>query len=204
MNNYAWVGNTSALFAIVAGCLLCFFGYRILKLSLALTGFIAGAYGGWQAGLQLFHGNSGTALICALVGGVIGMILCLLVFRVGVFCIGAAAGTAIAAAVFNGSGHQVQPLILLAIPLAFGIIALLAQKLMIVVCTAFAGAYLITAGIWPFVAAGPDASRIWLHPAQQTASATLGYGSLVVWVVLALVGIRTQFRRKREPEERPK
>ncbi len=194
MKEYAWAGQSSALFAIVAGFLLCFFGYRILKVSLGLIGFIAGAYGGWEAGLAVFHSSGGATLICALIGGVIGLVLCLWLFLLGVFCVGAAAGTAIAAALFNGSGHHVQAIVLIALPIAFGIIALLAQKLMIVVSTAVSGAYLITAGIWPFVAGAQHASSIWLHPSQPAASGTLGYGSLAVWLVLALIGIIVQFR----------
>jgi hypothetical protein len=194
MNEYAWAGHSSALFVIVAGVLLCFFGYRILKVSLGLMGFILGAYGGWQAGLAIFHGSTGTALVCALIGGIIGMLLCLLVFQLGVFCVGAAAGTAIAAAVLNGGGHHVPPIVLIALPIAFGIIALIAQKFMIAVSTAFSGAYLITAGIWPFVAEGKNAREIWLHPAQVPASGTLTYGSLAVWLILALVGVSVQLR----------
>src|SRR5512146_1147430 len=101
MNNYAWAGQTSAFFAIIAGILLCFLGYRILKVSLGLIGFIGGAYAGWQAGLSLSHSSPGTALVCALIGGIVGLVLCLWLYLLGVFCAGAAAGTAIAAAVFN-------------------------------------------------------------------------------------------------------
>ena len=194
MNEYAWAGHSSALFVLVAGVLLCFFGYRILKVSLGLMGFILGAYGGWQAGLATFHGSTGTALICALIGGIVGMILCLWIYLLGVFCVGAAAGTAIAAAVFDGAGHHVPQIALIALPIAFGIIALIAQKSMIAISTAFSGAYLITAGIWPFVAETKSAQEIWLHPAQQPASGTLTYGSLAVWLLLALVGISIQMR----------
>ncbi len=194
MNDYAWAGHSSALFAVVAGVLLCFFGYRILKVSLGLIGFIAGAYGGWQAGLALFHGSIGSATVCAVIGGMVGMVLCLWIYLLGIFSIGAAAGTAIAAAIFRGVGHQVPQIILIALPVASGLLALVAQKVMVVVSTAFSGAYLITAGLWPFVAGAKSAREIWLHPAQQPASATMTYGSLAVWVILALLGLSVQFR----------
>ena len=196
MTNYAWAGQSSALFAIVAGILLCFCGYRILKVSLGLIGFIAGAYGGWQAGIALFHGSTGSAIVCAGIGGVIGLVLCLWIYLLGVFCVGAAAGAAVAAAIFNQAGHQVPSVVLMALPIVFGVIALIAQKLMIVVSTAVSGAYLITAGIWPFVAGAKNTSQVWLHPAQTAASGTLTYGSLAVWLILALVGMRVQFRNR--------
>ncbi len=204
MNDYAWAGQVSGPLAIVAGVLICFFGYRILKISLALIGFVVGAYGGWEFGISLIHSSPGLALVCALIGGLVGMGLCLWLYLVGIFLLGATAGAVVAGALFNGAGHQIQPLVLWSLPVAFGLIALVAQKFMIVVSTAFSGAYLITAGVWPFVvAAGQNPSRIWLHPSQNGPPGTLGYAALIVWVVLALIGVSFQFRSRRgkvEPE----
>ncbi|HWV98480.1 MAG TPA: DUF4203 domain-containing protein [Candidatus Acidoferrum sp.] len=201
MNDYAWAGQASALFAIVAGILTCFWGYRILKFSLAIIGFIVGAYGGWEIGLSLAHGSTGIALVCAGIGGLIGAVLCLWVYFLGVFLLGATAGGVIAAALFSGTGQQIQPIIFLVLPIGFGVIALLAQKFMIILSTAFSGSYLIMAGVWPFVAGGQNASQVWLHPAQKGPSGTLGYGALALWIVLALVGVSFQFRASRRKVE---
>ena len=191
----------AALLIIIAGLLTCFWGYRILKLSLAIIGFIAGAFGGWQIGLSLAESNTAIAIACALVGGLIGMALCLWVYFLGVFLVGAAAGTVVAAAFFSGLGHPIQPVIFLALPIASGVIALLVQRFMIIVSTAFSGSYLITAGIWSFVADHQDASRIWLHPAHSGAPGSVGYGALLLWLLLALVGVGTQLRAKPKPVE---
>ncbi len=207
MNHYAWAAQTSALFAIVAGILTCFWGYRILKFSLAVIGFIAAAYAGWETGFLLPHASTGLALVCALIAGVIGALLCLWLYYLGVFLLGATAGGIVAAALFNQAGHQIQPIVLLAVPIAFGIIALVAQKVMIIVSTAFSGSYLIVAGLWPFITGGQNASRIWLHPAQRGPSGTLDYGALAAGIALALVGIAFQFRsrpKKREPKPEAK
>ncbi len=201
MNNYAWAAQTSAMFAIVAGILTCFWGYRILKFSLAIMGFVAGALGGWEMGFFLPHASTGWALLCALIAGLIGAVLCLWLYFLGVFLLGATAGGLVAAALFNQAGQQIQPVVLLALPIAFGIIALIAQKVMIILCTACSGSYLITAGIWPFVAGSQNGWRIWLHPAQGGAPGTLGFAAVAVWIILALVGASFQFRRSsRKPE----
>lgn len=203
MNDYTEVGRLSALPVIIAGLLICFWGYRILKLSLMITGFIAGAFGGWQLALSLANHGAGIELVCALAGGVVGMVLCLWLYFLGIFLIGATAGAVVAAAISNGMGRQVPSLVLLILPIGFGILALVAQKLMIVLSTAFSGAYLIMAGIWPFVMNNPNASRIWLYPAHDRAAGTLGYGALLLWVLLALLGIGSQFRatrKKAKPE----
>ncbi len=201
MNNYAWAGQGTAILAIVAGILTCFWGYRIVKVSLAIFGFVVGAYAGYEAGISLLHASNELALGCALVGGLVGMGLCLWLYFLGVFLVGATAGTIVAAAVFSGVGQQLQPILYLVFPIVFGIIALIAQKFMIVLCTAFSGAYLVVAGIWPFVAPGQDFSRIWLHPSQSGSAGTLGYAALAVWLVVGIAGVRVQFRSHRTKVE---
>lgn len=207
MNDYAQVGRLNALLAIVAGLLICFWGYRLLKLSLAIIGFIAGAFAGWELGLSWANGSTAIILVCAFVGGIVGMGLCLWLYFLGIFIVGATAGTIVAAAFFSGMGHQIQPMVLLVLPIAFGLIALLAQKFMIIVSTAFSGAYLIMAGIWPFVIDNPDVSRIWLYPARTGSPGHLGYGALALWALLTVLGVGSQLRthrQKAEPEVQKK
>ena len=141
MNDYAW--KSSALLAIVAGILICFWGYRLLKASLAIIGFVAGAYAGWELGLMHFPAGSAILLVCALVGGLIGLVLCVWLYFLGVFLLGAMAGTVIAQAFIGVTGHEVQPLLYFGVPILCGLIALVLQKLMISASTAVSGSYLI-------------------------------------------------------------
>jgi hypothetical protein len=200
MNDYSWAGPVSAPLVIVAGILTCFWGYRVLRVTLGLLGFITGAYAGWELGLSHLHASNGIALVCALIGGLVGMGLYLWLYLVGIFLLGATAGTIVAAAFFNGTGYQAQPILFLAIAIIFGIVALVTQKFMIVVSTAFSGAYLITAGIWPFIA-GTQNPRVWLYPIPTTPSGTLAYAALVLWLVLGLAGVGFQFRSGRSKVE---
>lgn len=203
MKDYAQISRLTALLVIVAGLLTCFWGYRILKMSLAIFGLVTGAFAGWQLGLSLANGNDLITLGCALVGGVLGIVLYLWLYFVAIFLIGATAGVVVASAFFSGMGHQVQPIVFIVLPIAFGVIALLAQRFMIILSTAFSGAYLIMAGIWPFVLNNPNASRVWLYPGHNNPPGTLGYGALGLWILLALLGIGSQLRagrRKTEPQ----
>ncbi len=198
MNNYPWTNKAAALVAIAAGILLCFWGYRILKISLGIIGLIIGGGAGWEIGIALFHASQGMALLCAACGAVAGIVLCVWLYFLGIFLIGAGAGTVVAAAFFNGTGHPTQPIIFLACAIIFGLIALVAQKLMIVVSTALSGSYLLIAGIWPFVGGGRGASVVWLQPAQGGGPlGAMGYAALGVWVLLALMGMSFQFRRRK-------
>lgn len=194
MNNYATV-----LVAIVAGILICFWGYRMLKVTLGITGAIVGASGGWALGLSLAPGNTVIALVCAVLGAIVGAGLCIWLFFLGVFLLGASAGTALAAALFNGVGYQLQPLVVLILAVVFGVIAILVQKFMIVISTAFTGSYLLVAGILQLMTG--SAVPLWVDPFQPRPSGVLGPGALVVWIVIGVAGAAVQFRDGRRREE---
>jgi len=98
MNDYAWAGQITAPLAVAVGGLICFWGYRILKLTLGILGLLVGAAGGWAGALSLVPGHNGVALACAVVGGILGAILCVWLFYVGIFLLGASAGVVMAAA----------------------------------------------------------------------------------------------------------
>src|SRR5262245_981457 len=106
MNNYV-----TALLAMVAGILICFFGYRMLKLTLGIMGAIVGGSGGWALGLSFASGNTVIALVCAAAGAIVGAGLCIWLFFLGIFLLGATAGTAVAAALFHGVGQQPAPMV---------------------------------------------------------------------------------------------
>src|SRR5262249_57348149 len=138
-----WQG--SGVVAIVAGIVICFWGYRLWKLTLAIIGLIAGACGGWQVGLALVPGNEAGLLVCGIVGALAGMGLCLWLYFLGLFLIGATAGAVIAGALVNGTG-QGEPLVFVGFPLIFRIIAVVAPKIIVGVSTGPSGAYLISPG----------------------------------------------------------
>ncbi len=201
MNQYTWAGPVGAVLVIAVGCLICFWGYRIVKLTLAIVGFIAGAFGGLEAASYLGQNSTSIQLVCAVIGGLIGAGLCLGLYYLGIFLLGASAGAVLASAFFHGAGQQPNPLFVLALAVVFGVVALLAQKFMIVISTAFSGAYLIIAGAWPFVAPGQSPSRVWLHPSEAGPPGVPGYAALAVWLLLAIVGASFQFRRRRRTVE---
>jgi hypothetical protein len=201
--------NLSAPLAAVVGLLICFAGYRLVKLTLALIGFIAGAAAGWSVGLALAPNNPTIALVCALVAGVIMAILCVWLFFFGVFILGASAGAVVAAAVFRATGFPVQALLILVVGVVFGILALLLQKLMIILSTAFSGSYLVTAAVAHFVTGIQQVHPLWFKPIATTSSDKLGYVALALWLVLGLIGARFQYvigsrREKAAPrQEKP-
>ena len=201
MNVNAWAGQITAPLAVAVGILICFWGYRLLKLTLGVMGFIAGATGGWAVGLSLAPSNSGIAVICAIVGGVIGAVLCIWLFLLGVFLLGASAGAIVATALFSTAGNQPQPILVLVLAIVFGIIAMVMQKLMIVVCTAFSGSYLVAVGLLHLLTGAQDASAPWFDHLRPGSTGILGYVALVFWLILGLAGGSFQYRGRRRREE---
>ena len=192
MNNELAV-DLSAPLAAAVGLLICFAGYRLVKITLALMGFIAGATGGWALGLALAPNNSTIALACALIAGVIFAILCVWLFFFGVFVLGACAGAVVAAALFRATGYPVQALLILIVAVIFGLLALVLQKFMIILSTAFSGSYLITAAVAHFVTGIQQVHPLWFKQISTTASDKLGYVALALWLILGLIGARFQY-----------
>lgn len=205
MNAIAWAGRIRAPLVIAAGLFTCFCGYRILKLTLGILGFIAGAEGGWAIGLSLAHGNSGIALLCAIIVGAIGAALCVWLFFLGIFLLGASAGAIVGAALFSASGNQPQPILLLVMAIVFGVIALIMQKFMIIVSTAFSGSYLVTTEIWHLLAGDQSISPLWFVHLQPGSAGWLSYAAFAFWLVLGLAGMSVQYRagRRRDEDVRP-
>ena len=135
--------------------------------------------GGW---IVLGSGNNGIALVCALIGGVIGAALCIWLFFLGIFLLGASAGAIVASAFFNAAGNQPQPILVLVLAIVFGVIALVMQKLMIIVSTAFSGSYLIAAGIVHLVTGIEDVSALWFNHLQPGSAGILSYVALFGFV----------------------
>ena len=204
-NDYAFVGGApgqiTAPLAVAVGILICFWGHRLLKLTSGVMGFIAGAGGGWTVGLSLATGNDGIGFACAVIGGVIGAALCLWLFFLGIFLLGASAGAILATALFSAAGNQPQAILLVVFAIVFGVIALLMQKLMIVVSTALSGAYLVAAGLLHLLTGAHDASVLWFDHLQPGSTGILGYVALVFWLGLGLAGGSFQCGGRRRREE---
>jgi hypothetical protein len=201
MNINAWAGQMTAPLAVAVGILICFWGYRLLKLTLGVVGLIAGAAGGWAVGLSLAPGNNGIALVCAIIGGVICAVLCIWLFFLGIFLLGASAGAIVATALFHAAGNQPQPILVLLLAIVFGVIALVMQQFMIIVSTAFIGSYLVTAGIVHLLTGAKDVSALWFDHLQRGSAGILGYVALVFWLILGLVGGSFQYGDKRRKDE---
>ena len=201
MNHDLWTHQLTAPLAIAVGVLACFWGYRIVKVILGIMGFAGGFVGGWTAAASLAPGHDVIALVSALLGGVIGGVLCVWLYFLGIFLLGASAGVVVAGAVFAGMGHEAQPIFLLVSAVASGLLALVLQKFMIIVSSAFSGSYLIAAGLLHLAYLGRDTAPLWFHGVQKGWAEVMVYVALVFWLGCGTVGARFQYRSGRKKVE---
>jgi hypothetical protein len=164
-------------------------------------GFMAGAAGAWTLVTSLAPGHNTIALVCAVIAGVFGAVLCIWLFFLGIFLLGASAGAVAAAAVLGGTGHPAQPLLVLLVAVAFGLLALLLQKFMIVVSTAFSGSYLITAALLHFIGAGQHDAPLWFSRSPSGPPGMANYAALAFWLVVGVVGASFQYGGSRKRGE---
>jgi hypothetical protein len=187
-------------FHILLGAVECFFGYRIYKLLLGILGLCAGWVAAYLLGLGLEQ-TEGVALLLGLLGGIIGAVLVVFLRHVGIFLLGGLLGGAIAVilAVLHEGG--VAPAFYLVLATTGGVVALAANRLIIIVSTSFLGAWHILIGLLHF---SGERVNFWDH--LLTFRTILGPGktaALISWIALGIVGAVLQLRWiiKKESED---
>ncbi|MFO7675186.1 MAG: DUF4203 domain-containing protein [bacterium] len=189
-------GTAGAILAIALGTFVCFFGYRLLRVTLGVAGFTVGAGLGWFVGSGITGIAPVVTLLIALAGGALGAVLAVVIFKVGVFLLGAGIGAMLALFVFAGSGGTGSALAVGAVALVFGVVTVFLERAMVTVLTALAGAWGVALGAF-HLARWLDMSR----GISALAPANVGPGRLPViagaWLLLALVGMLAQFGQAR-------
>jgi len=195
-----------AILTIAFGLLNCFFGYRIFRFMLALWGLVLGAYVGATVAGNLADGQLLWVIVGGVVGAILGAGLMSLLYFLGVFVVGAAAGAVLADAVGVAAGIDMPTLVVIIVAVVVGIIALILQRVVIILATAFLGAWAVVSGALSLLAGTSTTPAELYGDAVQAGELLPGLPSLVVllaWLVLALLGAVTQFAMTREPAAAP-
>src|SRR5580658_7433876 len=179
--------------ALVIGCTVaCFAGYRLFRIVLAIDGFIAGA---WLASSTMGSGNAAGMVVAALVGGIIGAFVLFFAYFVGIALVGAGLGAFVAHLGWQQASAMDPPVLIVVLFAALGTIAaLVLQRYVIIVSTAFSGAWTVIVGGFALADRGSpraaSASEVWiLYP---FAPATKAPWVAVAWIVLGLLGTAMQ------------
>jgi hypothetical protein len=133
----------AALVLLAGGILACFTGYRLFKVVLGVFGFIIGAL----AASSVFGGTDTTPMVIgAIVGGVAGAALLLAAYFVGVALVGAGIGALVVNVIWTQVEGDPHPAVVILFSVAGAVVATWLQRYVIILGTAFAGAWTMLVG----------------------------------------------------------
>ena len=181
----------AAALLLLGGIVVCFWGRKMFRTSLAIVGFVVGA----SAASSVFGlSDRMPMLIAGLVGGFIGAVILYAAYYIGVAIVGAAFG-AVAANLAFSMVQQEPPVFAVALFAVAGAVAsTYLQRYFVIVGTGIVGALMmihgavglagggfgvspVTRGVWVVVPFNPAPGQPWVP---------------IAWGVLALVGIAVQ------------
>jgi hypothetical protein len=185
----------AAILITLGGALACFAGYRLFKIVLAIYGFILGAA---IASSVMGVTNTVGMVLAALAGGVLGALTLVFAYFVGIALVGAGLGALIAHVVWTQARAGDPPaLLIVAVSIAGAVGAMLLQRYVIIVGTAFGGAWTMVVGALE-IAANRGAVRaaaagdVWiLYPFSPGGGPARAW-TIIAWVVLGILGITAQ------------
>ena len=192
--------SLAVLFTMIWGFVLCFFGYRILRIILAFYGFVGGVAVAMYLNLFVFH-TSGIETVLLVFGlGILGALVSIFLLYVGVFLLGALLGAGVALFVGMLISKPIPGSILIAAGVAGGVVTLLRRRFVIVLFTALEGALqIVWGGLYmmddPFIMALP---KIVLAPHEMPWKDLLDLRHLVagvIWLGITALGVYCQYVR---------
>jgi hypothetical protein len=184
----------AALVLLAGGLVSCFAGYRLFRIVLSIYGFILGAL---VATSIAGAGSTGTLLLWAVVGGVIGAVILNFAYFLGVVLVGASIGAMLATVLFGRGGGDPHTVVVVLFAIAGAVAASMLQRHVIVAGTAFGGAWTALVGAMALVgdkAAAKAASTndVWVvYPLDPAPGRSW---VLIVWLALGLAGLVVQLR----------
>lgn len=184
----------AALVLVLSGLMACVAGYRLLKYVLAAFGFIIG---GLAASSVLGASETAYMIGAFLVGGIAGAVVMVAASFIGVALVGAGLGAAAVTLIWTQIPGDPHPYVVILASVAGAWLATWLQRYVVVVGTAFGGAWALLVGA---LALGGDQAKlaaaaagdVWVPYPMQPAP-----GQAWVpwaWIALGLVGTFLQLK----------
>ena len=182
----------AALFLLLGGAVSCFAGYRLFKIVLGIYGFILGA---GLANSAMGASNTLGMLVAALAGGLVGALILVFAYFIGIALVGAGLGALLLHVGWGYVRTGDPPAVAVIVVAVIGAIgAMVLQRYVIVVATAFGGAWTMMLGGLAAVsdrvtARPPRGDSVWIfYPTMASGERWVP----VVWFVLGLLGTAVQ------------
>jgi len=183
----------AAILLILGGALSCFAGYRLFKIVLGIYGFILGA----MLGSSVMGVSNTTGMVVAsLIGGVAGAAILMFAYFVGIALVGAGLGALVAHVAWDYVRSGDPPaIVVILLAIAGSVAAMLLQRYVIIVATAFGGAWTVIVGGLAVsgdrsAARAASAGEVWIlypltpSPGQRWVP--------IAWIALGLIGTGVQ------------
>ncbi len=183
----------------------CFWGYRIFKAVIGITGFILGAWLAAGIAAQYMGGMGIVPVIAGIAGGLIGGSLFVTLYYFGIFVLGACAGWLFGVIITGIAGSGLNIVLFAVLAVVGGILALLFQRMIITISTAAVGAWYMTAGAFFLLGNGYDPAAMFrirgnvIIPGNEP-----GLVIVITWFALTMAGAFFQLKRGRGRREAEK
>ncbi len=182
----------AAIVLLIGGLISCFAGYRVFRIVLGIYGFILGAL---FASSAMGTEHTMWMIVAALAGGVVGALILIAAYFVGVALLGAGIGALVSSLIWASLGRDPGALIVILFSIAGALGALALQRYVIVGATAFGGAWTIIVGALALMGkhVSIDAAarnNVWLAYPMNPAPGQ--YWVLLVWLALGVAGVLVQ------------
>jgi len=177
---------------VVSGLIAWAAGYRLFRVVLTLNGFIFGA---WVTTAMLGASDRTLLVFAALAGGAVGALIMFFGYFVGVALVGAGIGALAVHMFWSRLGTDPHPIVVILAAVAGAASAMALQRYVIIIATAFAGAWTLLLSGLTLTERGralATAPEVWiLYPLDPAPSRRWVVAS---WALLGLVGIFLQLR----------
>jgi hypothetical protein len=182
----------AALVLVAGGVVACFAGYRFFRIVLGIFGFILGAL---VTSSAMGTEHTTWMIAGALAGGVVGSLILIAAYFVGVALLGAAIGALAASLIWASLGREPGALVVIVFSIAGALGALALQRYVIIGATAFLGAWTIIVGALALMGRhvtleAAARNNVWLAYPMNPAPGQ--YWILFAWIVLGALGVVVQ------------
>jgi hypothetical protein len=178
----------AAIVLILGGLLSCFAGYRVFRIVLGIYGFILGAL---LASSAMGTDQTMWMIVAAIAGGLIGALILIAAYFVGVALIGAGLGALAANLIWAALGREPDIIAVIVLSIIGAVGALWLQRYVIIVATAFGGAWTTILGALALMGdrVAVDAAEktgVWLAYPLNPAPGQRWV--IFVWLALGIIG----------------
>ena len=181
---------------ICFGAVYCFFGYRFLKLLLAVGGVVAGVALANLIASAYFQGSIVVFLIIALLASLIAGAIVRFVFNLAIWCVGFVFGACLALLIvplLTDLESLAGAVIAVLFATGTGLLAVMMQRPLLIIVTATIGAFVVMTAIQMIN------THYYLFNAEELALAYADAVNRTWWgiILLAVAGMICQFRTKK-------